>query len=102
VGQDPGVDARKDAAGALCCGLDSRYVAVNGRKSRNRGFFAVLSISHVAVVALSAYRGGAVGAHLSVGKPFWFPVVTGLVFWWSLWLRDPRLRALLPVRRTED
>jgi hypothetical protein len=50
-------------------------------------------------VALSAYLGGAVAAHLSVGEVFWFPVMTGVVFWWSLWVRDARVREVLPVGR---
>lgn len=47
---------------------------------------------------LSAYLGGAVATHVRVGDPFVAPVVFGLMLWAGLYLRDERLRALLPFR----
>jgi hypothetical protein len=52
-------------------------------------------------VAVSAYLGGAVALHLSVQEPFWFPIMVGLVLWWSLYVRDVRVRTVLPVRAEE-
>jgi hypothetical protein len=53
-------------------------------------------------VALSAYLGGAVALHLSVQEPFWFPVMVGLGLWWSLWVRDRRVRRLLPLTSADS
>jgi hypothetical protein len=49
---------------------------------------------------LTAYLGGAVATHMRVGSPLFshvlFGVYLGVVAWAGLWLRDPRLRTLLP------
>lgn len=53
-------------------------------------------------VLLTAYLGGAVAAHVRVGNPLLshtlFPVFVALMLWGGLALRDPRVRALLPLR----
>jgi len=50
---------------------------------------------------LTGYLGGAVEAHLRVGSPLLgftlFGVYIGLILWGGLWLRESRLRALLPL-----
>jgi len=52
-------------------------------------------------VLLTGYLGGAVEAHLRVGSPLFgftlFGVYIGLILWGGLWLRESRLRALLPL-----
>ena len=52
-------------------------------------------------VLLTGYLGGAVATHLRVGSPLLgstlFGVYLGVMLWGGLWLRDPRLRALLPI-----
>jgi hypothetical protein len=30
-----------------------------------------------------------------IGDPFWFPIVMGVLLWAGVYLREPRLRALL-------
>jgi hypothetical protein len=52
-------------------------------------------------VLLTAYLGGAVATHVRVGEPFFGPVVLGVLVWVGLYLRDPRIRALVPLRTTE-
>lgn len=47
---------------------------------------------------LSAYLGGAVASHVRVGDPFVVPVILGLLIWAGLYLRDERVRALVPLR----
>jgi hypothetical protein len=53
-------------------------------------------------ILLTAYLGGAVATHLRVGNPMLthtlFPVFFGALLWGGLYLRDARLRALLPLR----
>jgi hypothetical protein len=53
-------------------------------------------------VLLTGYLGGAVATHLRVGNPLFshtlFGVYLGLLVWGGLWLREPRLRALFPLR----
>ena len=54
-------------------------------------------------ILLTAYLGGAVATQLRVGSPIFshllFGVYLGLIAWAGLYLRDARLRALLPLRR---
>jgi len=53
-------------------------------------------------ILLTGYLGGAVASHLRAGGgwfPVTFPVMVGLLLWLGLWLREPRLRALVFWRR---
>ena len=53
-------------------------------------------------ILLTGYLGGAVDAHVRAGEgafPVLFPVVFGVVLWGGLYLRDARLRTVVPVRR---
>lgn len=50
-------------------------------------------------ILVSAYLGGAIQTHLRVGDPFFVQIVLGVLVWGGLFLRDPRLRALLPLVR---
>lgn len=49
-------------------------------------------------VLLTGYLGGATATHVRVGEPFIAPVILGVLLWGGLYLRDARLRALLPLR----
>jgi hypothetical protein len=61
-------------------------------------------IPHTSVlgaILLTGYLGGAVTTHLRVGDPLsnvLGPVLFGALLWGGLYLRDERLRALLPLR----
>lgn len=48
-------------------------------------------------VLSTGYLGGAIATHVRIGEPVIMHVVIGIVIWGALWLRDPRLRALLPL-----
>lgn len=53
-------------------------------------------------ILITAYLGGAIATQVRVGNPLFshslFGVYLGLMLWGGLWLRDPRLRALIPLR----
>jgi hypothetical protein len=53
-------------------------------------------------ILLTGYLGGAMATHLRVGSPLFshlfFGLYLGLMAWGGLYLRDPRLRALIPLR----
>jgi len=49
-------------------------------------------------ILLTAYLGVATAAHVRIGDPFFIPVVVGALLWLGLYLRDPRLRSLVPIR----
>ena len=52
-------------------------------------------------VLLTGYLGGAIAAYVRIGEPYpvLVPLSTSLIAWAGIFLRDERLRALLPVRR---
>jgi hypothetical protein len=49
-------------------------------------------------ILLTGYMGGAIATHVRLGEPFYMQVGLGVVIWLGLYLREPRLRALLPLR----
>ena len=49
-------------------------------------------------ILLTGYLGGAILTHLRVGDPFYTHIILGVVIWGGLYLREPRLRALIPLR----
>jgi hypothetical protein len=53
-------------------------------------------------IVLTGYLGGAVYAHFRLADPLFthtlFGVYLGLLIWGGLYLRDPRVRALIPFR----
>ncbi|WP_373696648.1 DoxX family protein [Microvirga yunnanensis] len=59
--------------------------------------------SVLGAVLITAYLGGAVATHLRIGSPLFshtlFGVYLGIALWAGLWLRDSRVRALLPLAR---
>jgi DoxX-like family len=54
-------------------------------------------------ILLTGYLGGAVASHARIGSPLFthdlFGVYLGLLAWGGLWLRDARIRALIPLSR---
>jgi len=57
--------------------------------------------SVLGAILLTGYLGGAVATHVRVGDPLFnviTPAVLGALIWGGLYLRDVRLRALLPLR----
>ena len=53
-------------------------------------------------ILLTGYLGGAVATHVRVSNPWashiLFPVYVGVLLWLGLYLRDAKLRSLVPVR----
>jgi len=61
--------------------------------------YAIPRTSVLGAILLTAYLGGATAAHARVGDPFVSTIIVGVVLWGGLFLRNPRLRALLPLTR---
>jgi hypothetical protein len=61
--------------------------------------YLVPRTSYLGAILLTGYLGGATASTLRVGDPWIFPVMAGILLWGGLYLRDPRLRALIPLRR---
>jgi len=50
-------------------------------------------------ILLTGYIGGAICTHWRVGDLFFIQVVLGIFVWLGIYLREDRLKTLLPVRR---
>ena len=52
------------------------------------------------VILLTGYLGGAIATHVHMGQAiFVVPLLIGIMLWGGLFLRDPRLRQLLPTTK---
>ena len=64
--------------------------------------YVVPRTSVLGALLLTGYLGGAIAAHLRAGNPLFshvlFPVYVALFVWGGLFLREVRLRSLLPLR----
>jgi len=64
--------------------------------------YVVPQTSVLAAIVMTGYLGGAVAAHLRVADTARaaIPLVVGIFAWGGLYLRDSRIRQLLPLRRS--
>jgi hypothetical protein len=65
--------------------------------------YAVPRTSVLGAILLTAYMGGAIATHMRIGSPLFshtlFGVYLGIILWAGLFLRDPRVRSLIPFSR---
>ena len=65
--------------------------------------YLIPATSVVGAILLTGYLGGAVATHVRAGEGLFsiiFPIIFGILLWLGLYLRDFRLRELVPVRST--
>lgn len=64
--------------------------------------YAIPRTSILGAILLTGYLGGAMATHLRIGNPLFshllFGLYLGVMAWGGLYLRDARLRALIPFR----
>ncbi len=64
--------------------------------------YLIPSTSPIGAILLTGYLGGAVATNLRVGNPLMshvlFPVYLGVLIWGGLFLRDDRVRSLIPIQ----
>jgi hypothetical protein len=55
-------------------------------------------------ILLTGYLGGAVATHVRIGSPLFshvlFPIYVAALIWGGIYLREWRLRALVPLRQS--
>jgi hypothetical protein len=66
--------------------------------------YAVPRTTVLGAILLTGYLGGAVATHVRVGNPLFshvlFGIYLGVIVWAGIYLRDARLRSLIPIRKT--
>jgi hypothetical protein len=63
--------------------------------------YVIPQTSVLGAVLLTGYLGGAIATYVRIGEPYppLVPLTTALLAWLGIFLREERLRALLPLRR---
>ncbi|HEY0738631.1 MAG TPA: DoxX family protein [Herpetosiphonaceae bacterium] len=64
--------------------------------------YVIPQTSVLGAILLTGYLGGAISTHVRVGSDLFsliFPALLGAMLWGGLFLRDARLRALIPLRK---
>ena len=62
-------------------------------------FYLIPQTAVLGAILLAGYVGGAICTHWRVGDPFFVQIVLGLFVWLGLYLREPRLKDLIPLRQ---
>ena len=61
--------------------------------------YAIPATSVLGAILLTGYIGGAICTHLRVGDPFFMQIGFGIFVWLGLYLREERLKELIPLRK---
>ena len=64
--------------------------------------YVIPRTSILGAILLTGYLGGATATHVRVGDEFFAPVIVGVLVWGGLFLREPRLCALIPLRHRPE
>ena len=60
--------------------------------------YLIPATSVLGAILLTGFIGGAICTHLRVGDPFFIQIAIGVFVWLGLYLRENRLKGLLPLR----
>jgi hypothetical protein len=61
--------------------------------------YLIPQTSILGAILITGYMGGAIATHVRIGDYFILPhILIGVLVWLGVWLRNPRLRALIPLR----
>jgi hypothetical protein len=64
--------------------------------------YLIPATSVLGAIVLTGYIGGAICTHWRVGDPFYTQIALGIFVWLGLYLRENRLKGLVPLRRAAD
>ena len=79
---------------------DSAIPVVGVAALVSSALYLIPRTAHLGAILMTGYLGGAVATHLRVNDPtLVVPIVFGILVWTGLFLREERLRALIPWRR---
>ena len=61
--------------------------------------YLIPATSVLGAILMAGYVGGTILTHWRVGDPVYIPIALGLCLWLGVYLRDDRLKPLIPLRR---
>lgn len=84
-------------------GWSGSYVLlIGGIELMGVALYLIPRTSVLGAILMTGLLGGAIATHLRADSPLFthvlFGLYLGIAMWAGLWLRDPALRAMLPVR----
>jgi hypothetical protein len=99
------VKPREVIEGTLSLGFGEQHLPIIGALGLiSTLLYAFPRTSILGAILLTAYFGGAVATHLRLGNPLFthtlFTVYFGILIWGGLWLRNNKLRELMPLRQS--
>jgi hypothetical protein len=62
--------------------------------------YLIPATSVLGAILLAGYMGGAICTHWRVGDWYVLQILIAILVWVGIYLREPRLRAVLPLRRS--
>jgi hypothetical protein len=91
--------------GTVALGFAEQHISVIGALGLiSTLLYAFPRTSILGAILLTAYFGGAVATHLRLNNPLFthtlFTIYFGILIWGGLWLRNSKLRELLPLRQS--
>jgi sorbitol-specific phosphotransferase system component IIC len=91
--------------GTVALGFAEQHISVIGTLGLiSTLLYAFPRTSILGAILLTAYFGGAVATHLRLNNPLFthtlFTIYFGILIWGGLWLRNSKLRELLPLRQS--
>lgn len=60
--------------------------------------YLIPATSIIGAILLTGYIGGAIVTHLRIGEPVYMQIALGMFVWLGLYLREQRLKTLIPLR----
>ena len=60
--------------------------------------YVIPGTAMLGAILLTGYLGGAIATHVRIEEGFVAPIIIGLLIWLGIYLREPRLREILPFR----
>jgi hypothetical protein len=62
--------------------------------------YLIPATSILGAILLTGYMGGAICTGWRVGDPVWVQIILGVFVWLGVYLQEPRLKDLIPLRRS--
>jgi hypothetical protein len=90
--------------GTVALGFAEQHIPILGALGLiSTLLYAFPRTSILGAILLTGYFGGAVATHLRLNNPLFthqlFTIYFGILIWGGLWLRNSKLRELLPLRQ---
>lgn len=61
--------------------------------------FLIPQTAVIGAILVTGYMGGAIATHMRVGDAYIVQALIPILCWLGLWLREPRLMPLMPIRK---